>query len=213
MGTGARLPEPGLVLGGLVLGGLSLAASLAAAPPARSDSQDGPPQVLPVTARWCLDQQRCIQLEVADTPRRQALGLQERPRLPPLRGMWFPYDPPAPARFWMHRTPEPLDMIFVREGRVLAIEAGARPCPRLPCPSYGPIEAVEGVLELAAGEAARLGIVPGTTVRIEPLSAAAPPAPAPGSSVPGGCRPPEELRARPDAGSRTPPGRRPPAGV
>ncbi|MGB5133847.1 MAG: DUF192 domain-containing protein [Prochlorococcaceae cyanobacterium] len=167
MGTGTRLPGQGLVLSGLVLGGLSLAASLAAAPQARSDSQVVPPQVLPITARWCLGPQRCIQLEVADTPRRQALGLQERPRLPPLRGMWFPYDPPAPARFWMHRTPEPLDMIFVREGLVLAIETGARPCPRLPCPSYGPTEAVEGVLELAAGEAARLGIVPGTAVRIE----------------------------------------------
>ncbi|MCP9928682.1 DUF192 domain-containing protein [Cyanobium sp. CH-040] len=154
-------------MGGLLLGA-SLATALGAAPAVRSDDQAGPPQVLPITARWCLDPQRCIQLEVADTPRRQALGLQERPRLPPLRGMWFPYDPPAPARFWMHRTPEPLDMIFVREGRVLAIEGGARPCPRLPCPSYGPAEAVEGVLELAAGEAARLGIVPGTTVRIEP---------------------------------------------
>ncbi|MEX1315658.1 MAG: DUF192 domain-containing protein [Synechococcaceae cyanobacterium] len=166
---------PGLLLAGL--------APLAPFAPAGARDQ-GPPQVLPITARWCLAPQRCIELEVADTPRRQALGLQLRPALPPLRGMWFPYDPPAVARFWMHRTPEPLDMLFVRDGRVLAIETNALPCLRLPCPSYGPDQPVEGVLELAAGEAARLGITAGTPVSIEPLDSAAfndghPPAPAP----------------------------------
>jgi hypothetical protein len=158
--------------------GLPLSALPSAAAP------QGPPQFLPVTARWCLQPGLCIHLEVADTPRRQALGLQLRPPLPPLRGMWFPYDPPAPARFWMHRTPEPLDMIFVREGRVLAIEAAARPCMALPCPSYGPAEPVSGVIELAGGEAARLGITAGTAVRIEPFTGpslrdGAPSAPAP----------------------------------
>jgi hypothetical protein len=137
------------------------------APALAQKHPQGPPQLLPITARWCLTEQRCIELEVADTPRRQALGLQLRPPLPPLRGMWFPYDPPAPARFWMHRTPAPLDMLFVSEGRVLAIEAHAEPCMRLPCPSYGPGVPVQGVIELAAGEAERLGIQPGTAVRIE----------------------------------------------
>ena len=50
-----------------------------------------PPQQLPVTAQWCLEPGRCIGLEVAATPRQQAMGLQLRPPLPPLRGMWFPY--------------------------------------------------------------------------------------------------------------------------
>jgi uncharacterized membrane protein (UPF0127 family) len=148
-----------------------LAASAVPLPAAHSSSpSQGPPQFLPIRARWCLEPELCILLEVADTHRRQALGLQLRPALPPLRGMWFPYDPPAPARFWMHRTPEPLDMLFVREGRVVAIEAGAQPCMALPCPSYGPAEPVAGVIELGAGEAARLGITAGTAVRIEPFS-------------------------------------------
>ncbi len=128
-----------------------------------------PPQWLPITAQWCLDADRCIALEVADTPERQTKGLQLRPALPPLRGMWFPYDPPALARFWMHRTPAPLDMLFVQAGRVVAIEADAQPCPRLPCRSYGPDEPVNGVLELAAGQAQALGIRVGTPVTIEPV--------------------------------------------
>uniref|UniRef100_UPI00404B56E2 DUF192 domain-containing protein n=1 Tax=Cyanobium sp. TaxID=2164130 RepID=UPI00404B56E2 len=85
------------------------------------------PQWLPITARWCLAPDRCIALEVADTPEKQSKGLQLRPVLAPLRGMWFPYSPPSLARFWMHHTPEPLDMLFVLGGRVVAIEAHTKP--------------------------------------------------------------------------------------
>jgi uncharacterized membrane protein (UPF0127 family) len=80
--------------------------------------------------------------------------------------MWFPYDLPSPLRFWMHRTPEPLDIIFLRQGRVIAI-AAATPCMRLPCATYGPAEPADGVVELAAGEAERLGIRVGSPAKIE----------------------------------------------
>ena len=57
-----------------------------------------PPQWLPVAARWCVAQQRCIDLEVARSPEQQRLGLMQRPALPPLRGMWFPFATPQPLR-------------------------------------------------------------------------------------------------------------------
>lgn len=142
--------------------------------PARANRpawQQPPPQLLPIEARWCLEPGRCIELEVADEPHEQAKGLQLRPPLPPLRGMWFPFDRPTPARFWMHRTPEPLDMLFIRDGRVVAIEARTQPCMQLPCRSYGPDEPVDGVIELAAGQAEAKGIGVGTPVRIEPQAA------------------------------------------
>ena len=154
---------------------LSLACSAAlAAPPAPSGS---PPQQLPITARACLDragdaQPTCLQLEVPHSDRQYALGLQRRGPLPPLRGMWFGYKPPAVARFWMHQTPEPLDMLFVSAGRVIAGVAPAAPCPHLPCRSYGPDQAVDGVLEIGAGQAAALGIGVGTAIRVESLSPA-----------------------------------------
>jgi uncharacterized membrane protein (UPF0127 family) len=91
-----------------------------------------------------------------------ALGLMERPPLGPLRGMWFRFDPPTPVSFWMHRVPQPLDLIYLRQGRVIAIDAAVPPCPRLPCPSYGPAEPADGVVELQAHEAQRLGIVVGS---------------------------------------------------
>lgn len=173
MGSGGqRRRGRGLVTGWAVGGAVALLAGLQPTPaPANAPAGPGlgPPQQLPITAQWCLDPQRCIALEVAATPRQQAMGLQLRPPLPPLRGMWFPMEPPALARFWMHRTPAPLDMLFVHGGAVVAIEAHTAPCMRLPCPSYGPDQAVDGVLELAAGQAAALGIAVGTPVRIEPL--------------------------------------------
>ncbi len=141
-----------------------------------------PPQFLPITAQWCLagpPPSRCIQLEVPRGDRQYTMGLQLRPPLPPLRGMWFPYAPPAVARFWMHRTPAPLDMLFIRDGRVVALESPVAPCMNLPCRSYGPDTPVDGVLELAAGQAAALGIAVGTDVRITPLPGAPPSAPAP----------------------------------
>jgi len=137
-----------------------------------------PPQVLPIEAQWCLEAPAaapspppCIQLEVARSMQQQSRGLMGRPPLPPLRGMWFPYATPQPLKFWMHHTPSPLDMLFLRDGRVIAIEAGAKPCPNLPCRSYGPDEPADGVVELAAGEAARLGLKVGSPARITALPA------------------------------------------
>ena len=137
-----------------------------------------PPQVLPIEARWCLEAPApttapappvCIDLEVARTTQQQMWGLMGRPPLAPLRGMWFPWPQPQVLKFWMHRTPAPLDMLFLRSGRVIAIEADAQPCPRLPCRSYGPDEPADGVVELASGEAARLGLTVGSSARIEDL--------------------------------------------
>jgi uncharacterized membrane protein (UPF0127 family) len=128
------------------------------------------PQQLPVTAQWCLEDRRCIALEVARTPKQQQIGLMQRPALPPLSGMWFPFDRPRLLSFWMLNTLAPLDMLFLRDNRVMAIAADVPVCPKLPCPSYGPADPSDGVVELRAGEARRLGIRPGDPVQIETIS-------------------------------------------
>ena len=138
-----------------------------------------PPQILPIEARWCLEHppSLCIDLEVADQPDEQRLGLMQRPALSPLRGMWFPARPARPMRFWMHNTLAPLDMVFVRDGRVLDIAANVPVCRALPCPSYwadadgnGRADFADGVVEIGAGEAERLRIRAGHAVVIERIS-------------------------------------------
>ncbi len=140
----------------------------------------GPPQELPLTARLCLLPEAgaaktpgvCIALEEPRTPQQHAWGLMMRPPLPPRRGMWFAFQPAEPARFWMHRTPNPLDLLYIRANRVVKIDRALPSCMRLPCPVYGTQEPVDGVLEIGAGQAEALGISTGAAVRIEPLSAA-----------------------------------------
>jgi uncharacterized membrane protein (UPF0127 family) len=151
---------------------------------ARGNQGGAPPQHLPIEARWCpagrpSPKGGCVALEVPRTWHQYTLGLQLRPPLPEGRGMWFAYRPARVARFWMHRTPQPLDMVFVRNGRVIAIKTAATPCMRLPCPSYGPNEPVDGVLELAAGKASRLDLRVGSPLRVELLKSFGPTAPAP----------------------------------
>lgn len=126
-------------------------------------------QTLPVTAELVLGE-TVIELEVARTPEEQAQGLMFRSQLPPDRGMLFDFDSPRVARFWMKNTLIPLDMIFLRQGEIKAVLPQIPPCRLDPCPVYGPWDEVDQVLELGAGEAARLGLEPGARLQIRSRS-------------------------------------------
>ena len=132
------------------------------------------PQQLPLEAQWCVRDDTCVLLEVADQPEEQRLGLMQRPALPALRGMWFPFKPARPLRFWMLNTIAPLDMVFVHQGEVIAIEADVPICPAMPCKSFGPMADADGVIELRAGEAKRLGVGVGNAVVIETIQSVTP---------------------------------------
>ncbi|WP_448581418.1 DUF192 domain-containing protein [Thermaurantiacus sp.] len=102
-------------------------------------------------------------VEVAATPAAQQTGMMFRTKVPPGTGMLFPFDPPRPAAFWMHNTFVALDIIFIgADGRVRNIAANATPMSLELRHSDGPVAAV---LELAGGEAARIGLKPGDRVR------------------------------------------------
>jgi len=103
-----------------------------------------------------------LTVEVAASEEEQQRGLMFRESMPADSGMLFPYDPPKAVAFWMHNTVLPLDIIYIGPGRkVVNIAADAVPYSDEPLPSDGPVSAV---LELNAGRAAQLGIVPGAAV-------------------------------------------------
>ncbi|MGI0488453.1 DUF192 domain-containing protein [Pantanalinema rosaneae CENA516] len=138
-------------------------------PAAVSPVTDPLTQELPISAQVKVGE-RVIQLEVAQTPQQQQIGLMNRTQLPDDRGMLFPFDPPRPIAFWMKNTLIPLDMIFLRNGQVAHIARNAAPCKADPCPTYGtPIE-IDQVIELRGGRAAELGIKPGDRLEVQPLS-------------------------------------------
>jgi uncharacterized membrane protein (UPF0127 family) len=106
--------------------------------------------------------EHAFQVEVAATPAEQERGLMWRTVLGADEGMIFPNDPPRRTAFWMRNTVIGLDIIFIgADHRVLNIAANAVPYDETPLPSAG---AVAGVLELAAGRAAQIGLQPGDKV-------------------------------------------------
>jgi uncharacterized protein len=123
-------------------------------------------QVLPISARARIAD-RVIELEVTKTPEQQAMGLMYRTSLADDRGMLFEFKPARWVNFWMKNCKISLDMIFIRDGVVTAIKAGAPPCTAEPCPTYGPDTIIDRVIELRSGRAAELGLKVGDRIAIE----------------------------------------------
>jgi uncharacterized membrane protein (UPF0127 family) len=100
---------------------------------------------------------------VAATPAHRAQGLMWIRDLPDDTGMLFLYGRPQPVSMWMKNTVIPLDMLFIRvDGRVVRVVENTEP---LSLDTIASGEDVTGVLELEAGEAARLGLRPGVIVQ------------------------------------------------
>lgn len=107
-------------------------------------------------------QKHQFRVELAKSELEQAKGLMFRTGMGADEGMIFPMDPPRGAAFWMKNTVLPLDILFIGvDGKVSNIAANAKPYDETPLPSVGLVKAV---LELNAGRAAQLGIVPGDMV-------------------------------------------------
>ena len=108
---------------------------------------------------------RQFSVEIADTPDKQALGLMYRDRLPEGHGMLFIFQNDAPRSFWMKNTRIPLDiMYFSSRLELVSMAENARPCRVEQCPAYPSAGPVKYVLELNAGMASQLGMVPGDRI-------------------------------------------------
>jgi hypothetical protein len=106
---------------------------------------------------------RRFHVEIADNDAEREQGLMYRRTMAADHGMLFEFDPPQPVSFWMHNTYLSLDIIYIGpDGRILNIADHATPFSDENLPSAGP---VRGVLELNAGRAEALGILPGDLVR------------------------------------------------
>jgi uncharacterized protein len=105
-----------------------------------------------------------LTLEVARTPAQREHGLMDRSVVPPHTGMLFVFEADQPLQFWMKDTLVPLDMVFVgADGTVRQIYSNVAVVSPTLADTLIPRESGYGkyVIELAAGEAARDGIVSG----------------------------------------------------
>jgi uncharacterized membrane protein (UPF0127 family) len=100
---------------------------------------------------------------LADSPQRQSQGLMFVRSLAPGRGMLFVHEQPRTISMWMKNTYIPLDMVFIdARGRIQQIVEQTTPHSLDLIRSNEPALAV---LEIAGGEARRLGLRPGQRVQ------------------------------------------------
>ncbi|RZA15852.1 MAG: DUF192 domain-containing protein [Lysobacteraceae bacterium] len=109
-------------------------------------------------------------IEVADDDAERARGLMYRDAMPADRGMLFIHDAEEPQAYWMKNTRIPLDILYFDNTRKLVSQQRDVPPCSLgdACPSYPSNEAARYVLELNAGEAARLKLQDGAELRFGP---------------------------------------------
>jgi len=111
-----------------------------------------------------------VQAQVADTPDERARGLMDRSSLPDGLGMLFLFGDERAHNFYMLNTLIPLDLISIRDGRVVAIQR-MEPCddPTTCTEPLTETPVIDAALEVNAGTAAREGITVGTLVSSDAL--------------------------------------------
>jgi uncharacterized membrane protein (UPF0127 family) len=107
------------------------------------------------------------QVEVADDDAERARGLMFRDELAAGTGMIFLHDREEPQAYWMKNTKIPLDILYFDNARKLvAQQRDVPPCTAgNACPSYPSNAPARYVLELNAGEAAKLKLQNGAELK------------------------------------------------
>lgn len=109
-------------------------------------------------------------VEVADDEASRARGLMFRDLLPERAGMLFIHPREEPLAYWMKNTRIPLDILyFDASRRLVSQQRDVPPCSAgNACPAYPSGAPALYVLELNAGEAARLGLQDGAELELSP---------------------------------------------
>ena len=115
-----------------------------------------------------------VQVELARTRAEQVQGLSDRPELAWGRGMLFQYPTATFQRYWMKRMHFAIDLVWIRDGRLVSVTHQAPPAPAdardSELPTYGPRELVDSVLEVPAGFAEAHGWRRGDLVEFSPAA-------------------------------------------
>ena len=115
------------------------------------------------------------EVEIADSDASHAQGLMFRDSMPANHGMLFIHDYEEPQAYWMKNTRIPLDILYFDTGRKLVTQQrDVPPCSAGDaCPIYPSNAPARYVLELNAGQAAKLKLQDGSEIRFDPKIPAA----------------------------------------
>lgn len=112
-----------------------------------------------------------LKVEIADTPEKRGKGLSGRENLATDSGMLFLFNNPDIQRFWMKDMRIPLDIIWIRDNKVVDLLNNIAP----PKPNtrdqdltiYQPREAVDKVLEVNGGFINFFNVHLGDTIEVK----------------------------------------------
>lgn len=109
-------------------------------------------------------------VELARNDAQRERGLMFRQHLDADRGMLFVHEREEPLAYWMKNTLIPLDILFFDgQFRLVSQQRDIPPCTLGDaCPSYPSDAPAHYVLELNAGQAAKLHLQNGTTLHVDP---------------------------------------------
>ncbi len=128
-------------------------------------------QPLLTTREMRIGEQALINVEIADTPEKRRRGLSGREYLAPNTGMLFTFQKEDKHTFWMKEMHFPLDVLWIREGIVVAIEQNISPPKTLyeTPQTFASPKPVDMVLEVHAGFIKRYDIMLGDTAFLTPV--------------------------------------------
>lgn len=113
-----------------------------------------------------------VKLEVAASAAEIQHGLMFRTSMPEMQGMVFLFHPARQVAFWMYHTLIPLDMLFIKDGKIIKICKQVPPCKSedtSKCPQYpsdGFVTVTE-VVEVNGGYCDRHGVKEGDAIQFD----------------------------------------------
>ena len=108
---------------------------------------------------------------IADTPQKQHRGLGGVTHLANNQGMYFPLQGQSDVAFWMKDMLIPIDIIWIKDGRIVGINANV-PAPATNTPDnqlplyYAPVPQPDAVLEIASNRVSQLHLNAGDTIEL-----------------------------------------------
>jgi len=102
--------------------------------------------------------QNIFTIELAITEAEKEKGLGYRDSLAPNHGMLFPYDHSEKYSFWMKGMRFPIDILWIRDSKIIDISKNVPVATSSVLPIYSPQEPANQVLEINAGASDADGI-------------------------------------------------------
>lgn len=109
-----------------------------------------------------------FKLRIAKTAEEKEIGLSKYENLSKDLGMLFPFEKPDYYSFWMKQMKFPIDIIYIKNGRIVTIYKNVMP-PKKPTDElliYKPREPSNMVLEINAGLTSKYNLKEGDRVNL-----------------------------------------------